>query len=166
MRADRDALEKKYDDVIKQDPRVLHSARSGCGNGDSADMALPTLTVKQETEKLRQDYESFTRELKEWKKKQQREQDQIEREHTRLAAERVRLENQKAEYERRQRQYEENCKTLQEQINLHASRGVKFTGITMPGKQIMVGLIFLCICILWCDYCSSVSTTYVTSDTK
>ncbi|TPP63556.1 Rho guanine nucleotide exchange factor 28 [Fasciola gigantica] len=136
VRADRDALEKKYDDVIKQDPRGAHNARAGCGNGDSTDVAVPTLTVKQETEKLRQDYESFTRELKEWKKRKQQEQDQIEREHTRLAAERTRLENQKAEYERRQRQYEENCKTLQEQINLHASRGVKFTGITMPGLQI------------------------------
>ncbi|CAL8075137.1 unnamed protein product [Calicophoron daubneyi] len=139
LKADLQSVQKEKEALANFRNNVvqcgLHVTADGSGPSVGGD-SEGTLTVKQETEKLRQDYENFTRKSEEWEKEYQRQRDLVEREHTKLARERVRLEDERADLERRQRQYEENCKTLQQQIDLHASRGVKFTGVVMPGLQL------------------------------
>ncbi|KAF8565864.1 hypothetical protein P879_07737 [Paragonimus westermani] len=144
LETEKDKLQEVH--TLAKQHGLFKSTCSRCG-GDGgvpdgldaspgSDAGLFALTVKQGTEKLRQDVENFQRKSEEWEKEYKRQRDSLEREHTKLAKEWARYEDARAELERRQRQYEENCKTLQQQVDLHASRGVKFTGITMPEIQL------------------------------
>ncbi|TGZ59876.1 hypothetical protein CRM22_008855 [Opisthorchis felineus] len=134
LETEKDKLESLYKRAKQHG--LIKSTCSSCGGSEGLDFSgaevSSALTVKQGTEKLRQDVENFRIKSEEWEKEYSRQRDALEREHTKLAEQWKRYEKAREELEHKQRQYEENCKTLQQQVDLHASRGVKFSGITMP----------------------------------
>ncbi|GAA52616.1 Rho guanine nucleotide exchange factor 1 [Clonorchis sinensis] len=134
LETEKDKLETLYKRAKQHG--LIKSTCPSCGGSEGLDSSgadvSSALTVKQGTEKLRQDVENFRIKSEEWEKEYSRQRDALEREHTKLAEQWKRYEKAREELEHKQRQYEENCKTLQQQVDLHASRGVKFSGITMP----------------------------------